>query len=142
MCRGNRKQTGNSYFSTESLVIMGKKTKKKGRGSANDKVADKSSRCAFPPSWKTGQRVIISGLKQATRFNGKTGTIISVPKDSGGSRYGVSVDGHKIAVLSSNLESSTSEQEICYDLDEKLREEERKNKMDADSISAMRMMIS
>ncbi|CAJ1962284.1 unnamed protein product [Cylindrotheca closterium] len=118
----------------------GKKSKRKGRGSVDDKVLDKSSRRSLA-QWEIGQRVIISGLKQATRFNGNTGTIISVPTNSG-SRYGVSVDGHKIAVLPSNLESSTPDQEICYGLEEQLREENEKTSMDADSMAAMRMMMN
>ncbi|KAL3942544.1 MAG: hypothetical protein SGBAC_003290 [Bacillariaceae sp.] len=124
---------------------MGKKSKKKnGRGTAhNKKVTDKSSRSVFAP-FEIGQRVTIRGLKQASKFNGKTGTIISLQEDSG-SRYGVSVNGHKIAVLPSNLEGSSStatKPKICYDLEEELLEQEKKNCMDVDSMAAMRMMMN
>ncbi|KAL3935281.1 MAG: hypothetical protein SGBAC_009170 [Bacillariaceae sp.] len=113
---------------------MGKKSKKKKcSGSTHNKVTNKSSRSEFGP-FKIGQLVIIQGLKKATRFNEKAGTFVALPQDDLDSRYGVSVDGHKLAVQTSNLEA-------FIDFEEQLHAESKKRNMDVDSMTAKRKML-
>ena len=121
---------------------MGKKSKKKKSRHGHTSNGGHKKSEGSSSSWEIGDRVVICGLKQATRFNGKTATIISQPKDSG-TRYGVSVDGQNIAVLPSNLESPTkSANEHSYNIEEKLHEEEERNSADADSLAAIRLMMN
>jgi hypothetical protein len=48
------------------------------------------------PKFQKGDRVVISGLQATTQYNGKLGTVMSIPKTdplSETSRYGVQIDG-------------------------------------------------
>ena len=115
------------------MYTMGGKQKKKGGGRRSHKNKAKSS---LP--WAIGDEIVVHGLQQATQYNGKIGTVISIPSGVG-SRFGVSVDGSKIAILPTNMKSP-EDREISFE--NVIEEESAKTSMNADQLEMMRTMMS
>lgn len=126
---------------------MGKKSKKKKGQSKGEKPAASSSTGSnVPTSFHKGDRVALNGLKSAG-YNGKFGTIFSVPKSTDG-RYGVLLDGADAPiaiqagniVLESSKRKSTRQQREERDRMQSCIEKSESETMNADQMAMMRMM--